>query len=58
MPRFEHLSSAELEMIRRFVEEAASLRITPRSELNDDLRVLVADHWPHLLHKLPLHTEH
>ena len=56
MPRFDNLSLAELEMIRRFVDQSQNIEIIPRRELHDDLCALVEKHWPHLLHKLPPHT--
>ena len=57
MARFDNLSAAELEMIRRFIEDADRVDIAKQA-LQDDLRALVEKHWPHLLHKLPPHTEH
>jgi hypothetical protein len=57
MPRCDNLPPQQLETIRKFIEEADAIDAANPAEL-DDLRALVAKHWPHLLHKLPPHTEH
>ena len=57
LPRYDRLTPAELEAIRRFIEEAEKVDLVNPSEL-ESLRALVELHWPHLLHKLPQHTRH
>jgi AMMECR1 domain-containing protein len=48
MPRFDNLSSEELENIRLMIEEFDSIEA-----IDDDMRELVEKHWPWLLEKLP-----
>jgi hypothetical protein len=46
MPRYNNLSSDELELIRRFIEESDI------DAIDNEMRELV-EHWPWLLAKLP-----
>ena len=46
MPRYNNLSSDELELIRRFIEESDI------DAIDNEMRELV-EHWPRLLAKLP-----
>ena len=51
LPRFDNLSSEELERIRRMIEEFESIEA-----IDDEMRDLVEKHWPWLVEKLPPRT--
>jgi hypothetical protein len=51
MPRYNNLSSDELELIRRFIEESDI------DAIDDEMHELVEKHWPWLLAKLPPQTK-
>ena len=57
MSRYDNLPPEQLKTIRKFIEESDTIDAANPAEL-DDLRALVEQHWPHLLHKLPPHTKH
>jgi hypothetical protein len=52
MWRVDSLSEAELEQIRRFLEE------TDIDELSDEMHALVEKYWPWLLDELPPRVTH
>ena len=51
MPRFDSLSTEELEQIRRFIED------TDIDVIDDEMRELAEKHWPWLVAKLPPQTK-
>jgi hypothetical protein len=51
-PQLGRLSPEELEQIKRFIET------TEIDVIDDEMRALVAKHWPWLLEKLPPRVTH
>jgi hypothetical protein len=51
-PQLARLSPEELEQIKRFIET------TEIDVIDDEMRALVAKHWPWLLEKLPPRVTH
>ena len=48
MSRFDSMSEAELEELRKQIEEFDDIQ-----EISDELRALIEKKWPHLVAKLP-----